>query len=226
MKTNARSGARSHRRLGEGLGGTRWWRWLRVAAALAVLCVCAGARGTTLERMTIESMTRKASVVVRGRCVANTVAWDRGEIWTVTTFAVEETWKGAPAGAAREADAAQGATPSGSLPEIRVRLLGGRVGNLTSTVAAVPRFRAGEDVVLFLEPAPHENFSVTSWAQGTFRVRRDARTGETRATQDTANTETFDATTRKFAATGERDVSLTALRARVRAAANTGGDGR
>ncbi|MFZ0410747.1 MAG: hypothetical protein WAL51_04475 [Candidatus Acidiferrales bacterium] len=176
--------------------------------------------------MTIESMTRKASVVVRGRCVANTAAWDRGEIWTVTTFAVEETWKGASAGAARDVDEAENAAVSGSQAEIRVRLLGGRVGNLTSTVAAVPRFRAGEDVVLFLEPAAHGNFSVTSWAQGTFRLRRDARTGETRATQDTASTETFDATTRKFAATGERDVSLTVLRARVQAAAAAGGGAR
>ncbi|MGB6470732.1 MAG: hypothetical protein WBE88_07740, partial [Candidatus Acidiferrales bacterium] len=64
--------------------------------------------------MTIESMTRKANVVMRGRCVANTVAWDRGEIWTVTTFAVEETWKGALAGAAREVDEAEDATASGS----------------------------------------------------------------------------------------------------------------
>jgi hypothetical protein len=182
-------------------------RWLWLATAALIACANQSAGGTTLQQMTIETMTQKAQRVVRAHCMANSIVWNQGEIWTVTTFAVEETWKGQTA-----------SETSGTMGLIRVRLLGGRLGNLTSTVAEVPRFRAGEDVVLFLEPISNGDFSVTSWAQGTFRLRRDARTGQERATQDTASAETFNAGTRRFGAMGERDISLTGLRARVLAA--------
>jgi hypothetical protein len=72
---------------------TRGTAWLGVFAALVA---CAAARATTLMRMPVEKMARTAEVVVRARCVANVTGWDAGEIWTVTTFQIEETWKGAP----------------------------------------------------------------------------------------------------------------------------------
>ncbi len=91
------------------------------------------ASGTTLMRMSLAQITQAAQVIVRARCIGNSTRWDAGEIWTFTSFDVEETW-------------------SGSAPaQISVRLLGGSVGNLTSTVSGVPRFSPGEEVVLFLE---------------------------------------------------------------------------
>src|SRR5271170_1562108 len=86
---------------------------------------------TTLERMSVAKMTQNAQLVVRAQCLANSVAWDSGEIWTYTSFEVEDSWKGAPSGAAQQ---------------LTVRLLGGSVGNMTSTVSSVPRFRPGEEV--------------------------------------------------------------------------------
>jgi hypothetical protein len=130
----------------------------------------------------------------------NATAWDAGEIWTFTSFEVREAWKGAP-------------------PEtITVRLLGGTFGDLESSVSGVPRFQPGEDVVLFLERTSRSDFSVVSWEQGTFRIRRDARTGEQIATQDTASFATFDTRTRRFQADGIRNVPLDLLRAQVQAA--------
>jgi hypothetical protein len=181
------------------------WGILFFSATLAVsLALCGGAAATTLARMSIAQMSQAAQAVVRARCAGGSAGWDAGEIWTFTSFEVEEAWRGAP--------------PA----RITVRLLGGRVGNLTSSVAGVPRFRVGEDVVLFLERTPRGDSTVVSWEQGTFRIRRDTATGEERATQDSASFATFDPATRRFAASGERGLPLELLRARVEAAVQTG----
>ena len=131
---------------------------------------------------------------------ANRPRWDAGEIWTFTSFEIEETW-------------------SGSAPsQISVRLLGGRVGNFTSTVSGVPRFSPGEEVVLFLENTPRGDFSIVSWEQGTFRIRRDARTGDEVAVQDTAAFPVFDPATRRFETIGIHNLPMATFRSRVDAA--------
>ena len=155
------------------------------------------APATTLLRLSLERMTHSARAIVRARCVANATGWDAGEIWTFTAFEVEETWKGSPKS------------------QITVRLLGGRVGQVTSSVSGVPRFGPGEEVVLFLEPTPRGDFSVVGWEEGTFRVRQDPRTGQSSVTQDTASFATFDAATRRFETEGIQRMPLSTFRARV-----------
>jgi hypothetical protein len=171
----------------------------------ALLLVMGGAAaGTTLARMSLAEMAQAAPVIVRARCLANSAGWEAGEIWTLTSFEVEEVWRGsAPA-------------------RITVRLLGGRAGNLTSSVSGVPRFRAGEDVVLFLEPTARGDFSVVSWEQGTFRIRREIAAGRESVTQDTASFATFDPATRRFEATGIRGLPLDIFHAQVDAALRSG----
>jgi hypothetical protein len=157
------------------------------------------ASGTTLMRMSLAQISQAAQAIVRARCIGNSTGWDAGEIWTFTSFDIEETW-------------------SGSAPtQISVRLLGGRVGNLTSTVSGVPRFSLGEEVVLFLEPTARGDFSIVSWEQGTFRIRRDVRMGEEVAVQDTAAFPVFDPATRRFETIGIRNLPIATLRSRVEA---------
>jgi hypothetical protein len=170
------------------------------AILLLALDASQPAGGTTLVRMSLAQITQAAQVIVRARCMGNSTGWDAGEIWTFTSFEIEEVW--------------HGSAPS----QISVRLLGGRAGNITSTVSGVPRFSPGEEVVLFLEPTPRGDFSIVSWEQGTFRIRRDARTGEEIAMQDTASFPVFDPATRRFETIGIRDLPVATLRSRVDAA--------
>jgi hypothetical protein len=170
------------------------------AFCAGLLICCAAVPGTTLEKMPVERMADLARVIVRAICVSNSTGWDAGEIWTFTTFEVAEMWKGL------------------ATERVTVRLLGGTVGSLTSTVSGVPRFRTGEEVILFLEPAARGDFTVVSWQQGTFRIGSDPRGGAEIVTQDTAAFETFDPQTRQFKASGIRDLPLEAFRARVQAA--------
>ena len=182
----------------------RFGRTFHSILAPSALLLALGAgqptRATSLMRMSVAQMSHAAQLIVRARCVGNSTGWDAGEIWTFTSFDIEETWRGS--------------APS----QISVRLLGGRVGNITSTVSGVPRFASGEEVVLFLESTQRGDFSIVSWEQGTFRIRRDARTGEEIAVEDTASFPVFDPATRRFEPAGIRDLPAAMLRSRVDAA--------
>ena len=183
-------------------------KYIRLAVlVLGVLLASITANSTTLVRMSIAQMTQAAHLVVRARCVSNSTAWDAGEIWTFTSFAMEETWKGTLSG--------------NSSTYLTVRLLGGSVGDLTSTVSGIPRFIPGEQVVLFLEPTSRGDFSIVSWVQGTFRVRRDIRTNQQIAIQDTAAFDTFEPATRQFHTAGLRNITLEDLHSLVSAARST-----
>src|SRR5271156_5725037 len=180
-------------------------RVIMIVVLLATVLVCAAmsASATTLERMSVAKMTQAAQLVVGAQCLGNSSGWDGGEIWTFTSFIVEDSWKGAPTGAAQQ---------------LTVRLLGGSVGNLSSTVSGVPRFRHVEEVILFLQPTARGDYSIVSWVQGTFRIRRDARSGAEIVVQDTAAFDTYDAATRQFDAEGIRNLPVGTLRLRVQSA--------
>lgn len=152
---------------------------------------------TTLIRMSVAAMSQAAKAVARVRCLSNSTVWDSGEIWTVTVFEVQQLWRG-------------------TLPaQITVRLPGGRLSNITSTISGVPRFRPGEEAVVFLEPSPRGGFSVVAWQQGTFRIGVNARTGEEIVTQDTAYYPVFDPRTRRLEPTGIAGMSLSTFRSIV-----------
>jgi hypothetical protein len=173
---------------------------LVLGSIFPLLLYCASAPATTLMRMSLARMSQAAPLIVRAHCVANIAGWDAGEIWTFTTFQVDDVWKGS--------------APT----RITVRLLGGRAGNLESSVSGVPRFSPGEEVVLFLELAERGELSIVSWVQGTFRIRRDRRTGEQTVLQDSAAFATFDPITRRFEVSGIQNLPLGEFRAKVAAA--------
>jgi hypothetical protein len=167
-----------------------------VLLLLAVLVVPA-ALATTLVRMDLDELTRAAAAVARARCLATSSRWEDGHLWTLTTFEVSEVWKNE--------------TPR----TIVVRLVGGRDGHRTVQVDGVPRFRVGEEVVLFLESSAKGELTVTSWAQGTFRIRRDPRTQAESVTQDTSALGVFDPATQQFHAGGVRHMSMEEFRGRI-----------
>lgn len=166
----------------------------------AGLLVCAAATATTLAHMSVADMTHASSLILRARCLGNSTRWDAAEIWTFTSFAPLDVWKGS------------------ARSSITVRLLGGKSGSVTSNVSGVPRFRAGEEVVLFLQPATHGDFSVVSWAQGTFRVVRAPGSVTEIVSQDSAALDTFDPATRQFKPSGIRGLPLDVLRSQVSSA--------
>jgi hypothetical protein len=185
---------------------------------VALLCAATSVHATTLARLSLDQLAAAADATARVRCTSAQSRWENGQIWTVTTFDVLETLKGT--------------LP----PQITVRLPGGRVGHLTAIVDGTPKFSAADEVVVFLEripgrlkvePAPFPGglkvepapgggeFSVAAWVEGTFRIRRDPRTGVETVTQDSSNFAVFDTATRTFHTEGIRRMSMEQFRERV-----------
>ena len=163
-------------------------------------------RATTLARLSLDQLSAGSDAVARVRCAGAESRWENGSIWTVATLEVVETMKG-------------------NLPrEIAVRLPGGRVGHLISTVEGTPKFNPGDDAVVFLERSPAGGFTVAGWVEGTFRISRDPRTGSETVTQDSSAFAVFDAATRAFRAEGIRRMPIGEFRARIAAAVARSGE--
>ena len=175
---------------------------------LAALGLAITAGATTIVRMSLDELTGAAQTVARGKCTSSEARMDGGYIWTFTTFDVSETLKGS------------------NSRQVTVRLLGGKVGHMKSTVDGVPQFTPGDDVFLFLEPMREGDLSVTGWVQGTFRVQRDAQTGKETVTQDSAAFSVFDPATRQFKTEGSRNLPIETFRLRVREAVDRQRTGR
>jgi hypothetical protein len=112
--------------------------------------------------VSLEDLARTSSVIARVTALERSSAWEDGRIVTTTRVRVE--------------DLVAGATPNGAR-ELRVRTLGGRVGNIGQLVEGEAAFALSESSVVFLvshgaisaEPA----FVVVGRAQGQLHVKRD-----------------------------------------------------
>jgi hypothetical protein len=176
----------------------RRFLWILLLAALALLAIVANA--TTLARMQFEELARQATAVARVRCLAATSFWENSEIWTDTHFEVVEQMKGLLPGV------------------IRIRTLGGSIGNLHSRIEDVPVFHPGEEAYLFLWGREGEPLRVLGWSQGTFRIARDARTGVETVTQDSSAVPVFDPRTRRFQHGGIRNLPLAIFQLKLKKA--------
>lgn len=138
---------------------------------VAALLVSAPAGAAVLPWMSLEEIAGRADIIVLGTVEATESAWseDGRIIVTRATVSVERSLKGGP----------------GS--RVIVETPGGRVGDQTMIASGAPVFRAGERLVLFLEPAGASGtdaagggtgrHAVVGWNLGRMFVRRDPRTG-------------------------------------------------
>jgi hypothetical protein len=145
---------------------------------------------TTLMRLQFYQLVQHSSAIARVRCVRADTRLENREIWTDTVFEVVQRDKG-------------------YLPTpIVVRMPGGKFQHLTSHVDGVPEFHPGEEVYLFLTGKPGRQFYIVGWTQGTFRIRKNLRTGLETVTQDSAEVPVFDPQTQTFTKSGIRSLSM------------------
>ena len=175
------------------------WKCFLVGMLLLSL-TAAFANATTFARLRFEDLAQQSTAVARLRCLGSEFRWERGELWTETRFEVLERNKGLLPGL------------------VTVRTIGGVSGHLHSHVDGVPVFRAGEEVYLFLWERHGEPYRVLGWAQGTFRIARNADTGNETVTQDSANAPIFDPRTRTFRHGGVRNLPVAIFQLKLRRA--------
>jgi hypothetical protein len=172
-------------------------RFLWVLFLIGLALIAAVAQATTLVRLRFQDLVHYSYSIARVRCTRTEPRMESGEIWTDTTFRVLSHNKG-------------------YLPEeIVVRQPGGKFQHLHSRVEGAPEFRPGEEVYLFLSAHPSGQYLIVGWAQGTFRIHRDLRSGGETLTQDSAETPVFDPATSSFTKTGVKNLSVDAFEQRI-----------
>lgn len=133
---------------------------LSVGALLSAFLFAGNAAATTVIAVDTESATKRASAVVLATVASQESLWNaaRTRIYTYTELDVQEDFKGEKRG-----------------KRVRVRQLGGKVGNIGCYVPGTPTFRKGEEVLAFLLPLKKDKtcFRVVGMAQGKYSVRKD-----------------------------------------------------
>ena len=125
---------------------------LAVAFAL-IFFISTSSQATTVERLTLDALVKKASSIVVGKVMNSRTYWsdNRKLILTSYIFAVQETIKGQPG------------------PTIELTTIGGTVGDVTLHVAGMPMFEKDEDAVVFVERSGAFS-TVVGLSQGKFAL--------------------------------------------------------
>jgi hypothetical protein len=115
------------------------------------------AQATQIIRRTLPELAAGAELIFIGRCEAVSSHWNANHslILTANRFRVLRVLKGSP----------------GAM--ITLDELGGTVGNVATDAPGVPRYRAGEEVLLFVHRTELGRWETHGAVQGRFQVRRD-----------------------------------------------------
>lgn len=133
-------------------------QWLRAAVMALVVVIPAALQATTQVPAEFGDMVQGSQLIVHGRVVdvRGQQTSDRRSIETIVTLTVTDALKGQPG------------------DTVTFRMPGGEVGRYRRVVVGVPRFTAGDDVIVFLRGASPAMPMVFGLHQGLFRVTRTA----------------------------------------------------
>jgi len=172
-------------------------QWL--ALTVCALAAVPVAMATLMRAMDLPELTASADQIVVGDVLSTESAWDSGHrnIYSTIEISVQESWKGATPGDGR----------------IRIRQLGGTVGDIEMTVHGMARFAPGERALLFLHQA-----RVVGMGQGKRAVHWDSAGKRWLAdAPDGASVGGVDVKGKPRTAESEAPETLVRLRERVRA---------
>ena len=135
-------------------------RLIKILLPLLLAALCGHA--AVLQIMSLDQMSDQSSAVLYGKIVASRMEWNSRHTSIVTIYTVK---------ASRYLKGGLGDT-------FELTELGGQVGNLVMNADGVPKFAAGEEIVLFVwtDGTYHLNQAI-GFEQGVFRVRTDAASG-------------------------------------------------
>ncbi|HEY7726844.1 MAG TPA: hypothetical protein VID50_00155 [Candidatus Eisenbacteria bacterium] len=136
----------------------RAWR-LPLVVILALLWTGASiATATSVHKFSLRDLTKRSSAIVMAKVEDSYSRWENREIYTYFTLRVLQPVKGMKGQAT-----------------ITLRQLGGRVDNIESIVPGMPKFRSGEEVVVFLTQTDAAGYPwVMGLEQGKYTITSDA----------------------------------------------------
>jgi hypothetical protein len=150
----------NRRRISGELAMNRVTRMVVLAFASLALLTANVASATTVEKMSLRDLAKKSDAIVLAHVEDASARYDSNkEIYTYITLRVLEPVRGPKADAV-----------------ITIRQLGGVVGDIASIVPGTPRFKQGEEVVLFLTKNDAAGYPwVMGLQQGKYTVTSDEK---------------------------------------------------
>ena len=108
---------------------------LLLVVAVVALLASQAAFATTVQKLSLQDLTKRSDSIVMARVTDAVSAWDAGhkEIYTTYTLQILNSVKG------RKGEST-----------VTIRQIGGTVDNIASIVPGMPSFKKGEQVVVFL----------------------------------------------------------------------------
>ena len=149
---------------------------LRIWAAVVGVVMLAGmARATTVVKMDLPALVGESDTIVQGRVAQEYSQWDAQMklVFTYVNIQVDDPLKGA------------------RRQNVVIRQLGGRVGGLNMSVAGMPKFNVGNEVIVFLKSNPEGTYQVVGLNQGKYDIVNDF------AVANISGVEVFDSKTRQ-----------------------------
>lgn len=132
-----------------------------VLTFFAVLLGSASVFGATLEKLSVEDMSRKSTTIVRGRVTSCQGEQQGSSIVTRCRVQILENWKG-------------------SLSEPSFVIPGGQANGLIQSISGAPKVIEGQEYVLFLWTGRSGVAQVIGLSQGLFDLAADTKGGEAR----------------------------------------------
>lgn len=137
----------------------RAWRTLPVAILALLMFGASMATATSVQKFSLQELTKRSSAIVMAKVEDSYSRWENKEIYTYSTLRVLDHVKGM-----------KGQTT------VTIRQLGGRVDDIESIVPGMPKFRMGEEVVVFLTQKDAAGYPwVMGLEQGKYTVTSDAK---------------------------------------------------
>lgn len=169
-----------------------------VPALLAALLGLATVSAATLEKLSMDEMSRKSTTIVRARITSCAGEAQGSLILTRCKLQVSEYWKGTLA------------DPSFVLP-------GGQYQGMVQTFTGTPTMVEGQEYVLFLWTGKSGKAQVIGLSQGSFSLTPDAKGGEVRVRRSASTELMLDKNGIPVADT-PMDLSISELKTRVKKA--------
>jgi hypothetical protein len=174
----------------------RFRLFLVVAVAALALVGAQVAMATTVQKLSLQELTKKSNSIVMARVDDAYSSWDAAhkEIYTFFTLRVIQPVKGN-----------KGETT------ITLRQIGGTVGNIASIVPGMPSFKKGEEVVVFLTQKDGAGYP---WVMGLQQGKYSIVTGKDGVKQvrnDLTGTELLSKSGEKVTSTTAPDQPLNAF---------------
>jgi len=175
-------------------------------ASLVAMLGAVSATGATLEKLSIEEMSQKATLIVRGKVSGCSGEAQGSLIYTRCQIQVLESWKGAAPG------------------QISFSVPGGQFQCLVQTFTGTPKIDVGQEYVLFLWTGKSGRTQVIGLSQGVFHFVSDSKaTGSGKKLSRGASTELMVDSSGKPVTDTSVETTVGELNARVNRALATAG---